>query len=211
MLAPLRDRYPYHSVVRVVLARHGCDTQLARSRLVASCVKRPAGEWINPTSLLHAKQVIVKFAGCMDTRGFSKGRVSAALLRTPAEAGSSQNPTRESVGYAPHARQKLNLGDQFHQTPGTIFIQHRPRCIPLTCGVFEVAVTALSLTEYTVVVVAGQCELCTSLVSTRLQEARQLKVRFFVICWLQWVVCDIVIPESTHMRSNHTVIYSCWC
>lgn len=85
----------------------------------------------------------------------------------------------ECIGYAPHSRQKLNLGDEHHQTAGTILIQHCPRRIPLAGYLFEVEVTALTLTEYSVVVVAGQCELCASLVGKKLQEAKQLKVRLY--------------------------------
>lgn len=82
----------------------------------------------------------------------------------------------ECIGYSPHARQKLNIGDEFHQKPGTIVIQHCPRRVPLSNGVFEVEVTALGPTEYSVVVVSGQCELCSSLVDKRSAEARKLQV-----------------------------------
>lgn len=88
------------------------------------------------------------------------------------------------MGYSPHSRQKLNLGDEFYQTPGTVTIQHCPRRVPLAYSIYEVEVTALGPTAYEVVVVAGQCELCASLVDKRLEEARNLKVgslRVFLI------------------------------
>lgn len=112
----------------------------------------------------------------MDTRGFSKGRVSAVLLRTSAPEGSTQMSTKECIGYAPHAKQKLNVGNQYYQTPGTIVIQHRPRIIPIAPGLFEVVVKALGLTEYSVAVFVGQCELCSSLIDKRREEAKRLKV-----------------------------------
>lgn len=120
----------------------------------------------------------MNFTGCMDSRGFRRGRVSVGLFRTPVGEGSPRRSTKEDIGYALHAQQKLNVGDQFHQTAGTIFIQHRPRCIPLT-GVFEVEVTAVSSTEYSVAIVAGQCELGASLVDKKMEEAKILKVGFF--------------------------------
>lgn len=82
----------------------------------------------------------------------------------------------ECIGYAPHVRQRVNTGDQFYQVPGTIFIQHCPRRAPLAFGTYEVEVTGLGPTEYSLVVLAGQGELCASLLDKRLEEARQLKV-----------------------------------
>lgn len=120
---------------------------------------------------------MITFTGCIDSRGFNRGRISAALRRKLTyEAELEGSPGGGVVGYAPHARQKLNLGDQFYQTPGTILIEHCPRRVPLACGTYEVEVTALGPTEYEMVVVAGQCELCASLVGKRLEEARNLKV-----------------------------------
>ena len=121
-------------------------------------------------------QVFVTFTGCIDSRGFNRGRISAVLRRHSAHEAGFEG-SRECVGYSPHSRQKLNLGDEFYQTPGTIIIQHCPRRVPLACGSYEVEVTALGPTAYEVVVVAGQCELCASLVDKRLEEAKTLKVR----------------------------------
>lgn len=115
------------------------------------------------------------FKGCIGLKGFRNGRVSAVLRRRP-KSTEMCSSVAECIGYAPHSHQKLNIGDQFHQTPGTIFIQHRPRCVPLAEFVYEVEVSALALTEYTVVVVAGQCELCPSLVEKRLEEAKTIMV-----------------------------------
>lgn len=84
--------------------------------------------------------------------------------------------TKEYIGFGPHARQNLNVGDQFHQTPGTIVIQHHPKTIPIDRGSFKVEVKAVSLTEYSVAVFAGQGELCASLIDKRLEEGRHLKV-----------------------------------
>lgn len=112
----------------------------------------------------------------MDPRGFNMGRLSAVLRRKPTNTGRVVASAGECIGYAPHTRQELNTGDQFYQTPGTLFIQHCPRRVPLAYGTYEVEVTALGPTEYSVVVVAGQCELCASLVDKRLEEARNLKV-----------------------------------
>lgn len=121
--------------------------------------------------------MVINFSGCIDSRGFNRGRISAALRRKSTREGELEGSAGGcAVGYAPHARQKLNLGDQFYQTPGTIMIQHCPRRVPLACGTYEVEVTALGPTEYDMVVVAGQCELCASLVGKRLEEARNLKV-----------------------------------
>lgn len=119
----------------------------------------------------------------MDSRSFNRGRISAVLRRKSVYEGGLEGSTGEYVGFSPHSRQKLNLGDEFYQTPGTIIIQHCPRRVPLACTTYEVEVTALGATAYEVVVVAGQCELCASLVDTRLKEARKLKVnslRFFL-------------------------------
>lgn len=104
------------------------------------------------------------------------GRLSAVLRRKPTSTGGVVASAGECIGYSPHSRQKLNTGDQFYQTPGTIFIQHCPKYAPLAYGAYEVEVTALGPTEYSMVVVAGQCELCASLVDKRLEEARNLKV-----------------------------------
>lgn len=122
-------------------------------------------------------QVVVTFTGCMDSRGFNRGRISAVLRRKSAYEGGFEASAGECVGYSPHSRQKLNLGDEFYQTPGTIVIQHCPRRVPLACSTYEVEVTALGPTAYEVVVVAGQCESCASLVDKRLEEARKLKVK----------------------------------
>lgn len=122
-------------------------------------------------------QVIVTFTGCIDSRGFNRGRISAVLRRNSTYKGGIEGSTGECVGYSSHSRQKLNLGDEFYQTPGTIMIQHCPRRVPLACSTYEVEVTALGPTAYEVVVVAGQCELCASLVDKRLEEAKKLKVR----------------------------------
>lgn len=104
------------------------------------------------------------------------GRISAVLRRKSANEGAIDGSATECVGYSPHSRQKLNLGDEFYQIPGTILIQHCPRSVPLAGTSYEVEVTALGPTAYEVVVVAGQCELCASLVNKRLDEARNLKV-----------------------------------
>lgn len=126
----------------------------------------------------------------MDPRGFNKGRLSAILRRTPASTGGRIASAGECIGYSPHTRQKLNTGDQFHQTPGTIFIQHCPRRVPLACSTYEVEVTALGPTEYSMVVVAGQCESCASLVDKRLEEARNLKVNLRVChLYFNWPCC----------------------
>lgn len=118
----------------------------------------------------------MSFTGCIDARGFNRGRVRAVLRRKLNHAETKRESAAECIGYSPHARQKLNVGDEFHQTPGTIVIQHCPRRVPLSSGVFEVEVTALGPTEYSVVVVSGQCELCTSLVDKRSAEATNLQV-----------------------------------
>lgn len=118
----------------------------------------------------------------MDSRGFNRGRISAVLRRESAHEGGFEGSARECIGYSPHSRQMLNLGDEFHQTAGTIVIQHCPRRAPLACSAYEVEVTALGPTAYEVVVVAGQCELCASLVDKRLEEARKQKVR-----WLAFI------------------------
>lgn len=128
------------------------------------------------TPLLTLQQVDVTFAGCMDTRGFNRGRVSVVLRRKSTNIYGGAAPTTWCAGYAPHARQRLNAGDQFHQIPGRITIQHCPSDVPLACGVFEVEVTALGPTVYSVVVIAGQCELYSSLVGKKLVEARNLQV-----------------------------------
>ncbi|CAM9506461.1 unnamed protein product [Ectocarpus fasciculatus] len=122
-------------------------------------------------------KAIITFSGCMDSRGFNKGRMCAVLRRKPDYPRGGVASTGECIGFSPHARQKLNTGDQFYQTPGTILIQHCPRRVPLARGTYEVEVTALGPTEYSMVVIAGQCELCASLVGKRLEEARKLKVR----------------------------------
>lgn len=106
------------------------------------------------------------------------GRVSAMLRRKSAHEGVLNESAGECVGFSPHSCQKLNLGDEFYQTPGVIMIQHCPRRVPLACSTYEVEVTALGPTAYEVVVVAGQCELCASLVDKRLEETRNLKVSF---------------------------------
>lgn len=105
----------------------------------------------------------------------------AVLRRKPDYPRGGVVSTGECIGFSPHARQEINTGDQFYQTPGTILIQHCPRRVPLACGTYEVEVTALGPTEYSMVVVAGQCELCASLVDKRLEEARKLKVSNTVI------------------------------
>lgn len=105
----------------------------------------------------------------------------AVLRRKPEYSRGVVASTGECIGFSPHARQELNTGDQFYQTPGTILIQHCPRRVPLARGTYEVEVTALGPTEYSVVVVAGQCELCASLVDKQLEEARKLKVSNSVI------------------------------
>ncbi|CAM9559381.1 unnamed protein product [Scytosiphon promiscuus] len=132
-----------------------------------------------PTYFIDLKAswaVTITFTGCTDSRGFNQGRVSAVLRRPVCTAGLVASE-RECIGYAPHVRQRVNTGDQFYQAPGTIFIQHCPRRVPLAFGTYEVEVTALGPTEYSLVVLAGQCELCASLVDKRLEGARQLKVR----------------------------------
>lgn len=127
----------------------------------------------------------------MDARGFRQGKLSSTLLRTSAGEGQRMF-TPQRVGYASHARQKLNEGDPFHQTPGTIFIHHRPRCIPLVCGSFELVVSAGSLTEYSVNVTAGQYELCTNLINTWFSEAKAIKASCFSIFLLrQHAVCPV--------------------
>ena len=118
----------------------------------------------------------MSFTGCIDARGFNRGRVRAVLRRKRNRPGNEGVSGAECIGYSPHARQKLNIGDKFHQTPGTIVIQHCPRRVPLSSGVLEVEVTALGPTKYSVVVVSGQCELCTSLVDKRSAEATNLQV-----------------------------------
>eukprot|EP00752_Nemacystus_decipiens_P001471 g1447.t1 len=154
-------------------------------------------------------KVVVTFTGCIDSRGFNRGRVSAVLRRNSAYDGRLEGATGRRVGYAPHSRQKLNLGDEFYQTPGTIMIQHCPRRVPLACSTYEVEVTALGPTAYEVVVDAGQCELCASLVDKRLEEAKRLKVRLKELAleqsdtWesvrlreRQYHVCNTLIEEA---------------
>lgn len=126
-------------------------------------------------SLCVRVQVTVHFTGRLGARGFSQGRVSASLVRSVAGDDSEQTSTRH-VGFAPHSRQKLNQGDEFHQTPGTIFIQHSPRLTPLISGLFQVVVKAFSFTCYSVKVVAGQCESCASLTRKRMTEAQDVQV-----------------------------------
>lgn len=150
------------------------------------------------------EQVVVKFKGCMDVRGFSRGRVSAVLLRTSTDEGSVRISAKESVGYAPHGKQSLNTGDQFHQTPGTIVIQHRPRRVPIASGTFEVLVNALSLTEYSVLVMAGQCELCTSLIDKRLQEAERLKVNIHAFVGFRICVGGILGTRAKQVTRRHS-------
>ncbi|CAM9212499.1 unnamed protein product, partial [Hapterophycus canaliculatus] len=164
------------------------------------------------------------FTGCMDSRGFNRGRICAVLRRKAGYAEGLVTSKGECVGYAPHARQRVNTGDQFYQAAGTIFIQHCPRRVPLACGTYEVEVAALGPTEYSLVVVAGQCELCTSLVDKRLNEARRLKVRLNDLdgeqsgTWegvrlreRQYHVCNTLIEEarSECTRCHETIDELC--
>lgn len=140
----------------------------------------------------------MSFTGCIDARGYNRGRVRAVLRRNINYPKSERLSAGDCIGYSPHARQKLNTGDEFHQTPGTIVIQHCPRRVPLSSGVFEVEVTALGPTEYSVVVVSGQCELCASLVDKRSTEATNLKVSQGRIALQGYGVRVIIIPRTVY-------------
>lgn len=149
----------------------------------------------------------------MDVRGFGKGRVSAVLIRTSTDEGSVQISAKECVGYAPHGKQTLNTGDQFHQTPGAIVIHHRPRRVSIASGTFDVLVNALSLTEYSVLVMAGQCELCTSLIDKRLQEAERLKVNIRVFIGFRTRIGGIVSTHRLQVSRQHSARWHqhpCW-
>ncbi|CAM9473390.1 unnamed protein product, partial [Chrysoparadoxa australica] len=78
----------------------------------------------------------------------------------------------EKVGYAPHAAQRVSLGDEFQQSPGRIIIMHAPEAIPIRPASFEIELRAMAISDYSVVVTANTAASAAVVLAKRLEEAK---------------------------------------